>query len=763
MILNQQNADAGIVSSGVKNVSAFSMEMNGKAFRILSDQIYQDKIGSIVREISTNALDSHNQAGRKELPFEIHIPDSFEPYFSVKDYGVGLSHDEMTNIYTRLFCSTKDNNNDAVGAFGLGSKTPFCYTNGFTLISIKDGMRRAYDARFDDNGIPTLALLDETITDEANGLEVNIAVEDGDFSKFADAVKSQLAFFPVKPVITNRNDFKFDIMDIKGDRVFGNDDYSFYKATQSFRNNTFYIVQGGVGYPLNFDKLNLSYQQSSKFSYMANDGIIVMFFNIGEIEVTTSREAIAYTKTTVANILNKLEAIRAGIRAVIEQKATDIENEWDRAVYVNTLNTRLLESLELTFVDKLPSFTKEHDKYNLNINKIVPNSPFLFTHVQQIAKSDANGFVLDDKGNQVYTTKDVLIPGFNVSTFNSRYQYTENSGSITPTENLAIFYKNQCKGALSRIRNYNHENGGKEKVIVISRKESCPNNLDIKKASEFFGNMPIRLASSLPEVARQPSNTVRDADYLAPKFYVLIDALNAARGCWEKITGDFDDLIDEDTHYIRVGNYQSLDEVGKISNSPYHFKLFQELKSTFGRVVVISDKYFEKIEDHPKWKCLYSRLDEELTARAANNGWRKRRHALALAMASVKSNYTFVTKYGSDFTEVVDTDIQYIMKLKKLGDKVAKFYTTEEMYLFSCMDQVRTQRDKFHAQLSEKCKIRSDAFNAKYPLLSMLDSYKFTTRTEAHRQYAIDYITLMQQKINQTPVVESIDNSLETV
>ena len=122
------------VVGGEKRTSV-SIAANGKAFKALTDNLYQNKIGSIVREISANAIDAQNQAGNGEIPFQIHLPDTFEPWFSVRDFGIGLSPEIMENVFLTLFESTKDQSNDSIGAFGLGSKTPLAYTDQFTITS----------------------------------------------------------------------------------------------------------------------------------------------------------------------------------------------------------------------------------------------------------------------------------------------------------------------------------------------------------------------------------------------------------------------------------------------------------------------------------------------------------------------------------------------------------------------------------------------------------------------------------------------------
>ena len=120
------------ISSAPKN---FTINASSKAFKILSSGLYQNKIRAIVRELSTNALDAHIEAKNSD-PFVVHLPTSFEPFFSIQDFGTGLSEEDVLNLYTSYFSSTKTSSDDYIGALGLGSKSPFSYVDSFTIQSI---------------------------------------------------------------------------------------------------------------------------------------------------------------------------------------------------------------------------------------------------------------------------------------------------------------------------------------------------------------------------------------------------------------------------------------------------------------------------------------------------------------------------------------------------------------------------------------------------------------------------------------------------
>lgn len=132
MKLTHDKDNIATINNTRGNISSFKMKRSAKAFSILSSGIYANKIRAIIRELSCNAYDSHVEAGKKDVPFEVHLPTHFEPYFYVRDYGTGLTHQQVFDVYTTYFESTKTDSNDYIGALGLGSKSPFSYTENFT-------------------------------------------------------------------------------------------------------------------------------------------------------------------------------------------------------------------------------------------------------------------------------------------------------------------------------------------------------------------------------------------------------------------------------------------------------------------------------------------------------------------------------------------------------------------------------------------------------------------------------------------------------
>jgi HSP90 family molecular chaperone len=68
-------------------------------FSVLRNQMYSDKILAVIREYSTNAYDAHVVAGIKNTPIRISLPNTLFPEFKVRDYGHGLSEEDVKNVY----------------------------------------------------------------------------------------------------------------------------------------------------------------------------------------------------------------------------------------------------------------------------------------------------------------------------------------------------------------------------------------------------------------------------------------------------------------------------------------------------------------------------------------------------------------------------------------------------------------------------------------------------------------------------------------
>jgi hypothetical protein len=323
MILNNAPQNEAVLSN-VGEIGEFRIRNSAKAFSILSSGLYANKIRAIIRELSCNAVDSHVAAGRTNTPFDVHLPNQLEPHFSIRDYGTGLTHEQVTSIYTTYFESTKTDSNAFIGALGLGSKSPFSYTDNFTVTAIKDGRKGIYSAFINGDGVPSIALMMEEETTDPSGVEVKFSVNDHyDFSKFRDEARYVYTYFALRPVIAGSAGFEFrDVEYDTKDIVPGV--HSFKQGGRSV------AIMGNIAYPIEVPNSDKNLGELAKL-LSCN---LEMHFAIGEVDFQASREGLSYIPSTIEAIKRKLEELNKALTVVLAKEADAIDNLWERALFL---------------------------------------------------------------------------------------------------------------------------------------------------------------------------------------------------------------------------------------------------------------------------------------------------------------------------------------------------------------------------------------------------------------------------------------------
>lgn len=324
MILNNAPVNEAIVSN-VGEIGEFRIRNSAKAFNILSSGLYANKIRAVIRELSCNAVDSHAAAGRKDVPFDVHLPNQLEPHFSIRDYGTGLNHEQIVNIYTTYFESTKTSSNEFIGALGLGSKSPFSYTDNFTVTATKDGRRGIYTAFINEQGVPSIALMMEEETSDANGVEVKFSVNDrSDFDKFRQEARNVYKYFSLLPVVTGNSQFTFETVEYESRDIIPGVHATKIGATRSV------AVMGNIAYPIDLP----AGSDVGGLNNLLTCGL-EMHFGIGELDFQASREGLSYIPQTIESIKRKLILLNDALSVVIANEANEIKNLWDRAVFLS--------------------------------------------------------------------------------------------------------------------------------------------------------------------------------------------------------------------------------------------------------------------------------------------------------------------------------------------------------------------------------------------------------------------------------------------
>ena len=302
------------ITSTIKDAQSATIKVCPTAFKILSSQIYNDKISAIIRELSCNAVDSHVAAGNKN-PITIHLPTRMEPNFKVQDNGTGIPHDKLVEISMTYFGSTKQDTNDVIGGLGIGGKSPLSYTDQFTITSVYNGVKSSYVIFFNEQNVPDVARLSESKTDEGNGVTVDVPVKENDIYEFKEKAKNIFKWFEQAPII------KGNVVDIETPTpVHTSELFSLYCQRDLLKNS---VIMGGVVYAVEDDAFKT---ESGLIKEIIGIDRIMIPFEIGELEVSASREGLSMTFDTKEKIKKRLVDIEEAAIAGIQKKIDALDH-----------------------------------------------------------------------------------------------------------------------------------------------------------------------------------------------------------------------------------------------------------------------------------------------------------------------------------------------------------------------------------------------------------------------------------------------------
>jgi hypothetical protein len=335
--------------------AAFRVANTEKMFDILSSGIYADKVGAVVRELATNAADAH-VAANNPLPFRVHLPTEAEPYFEVRDFGSGLSDDDIRGpdgVYTTYGGSKRSSSNDFTGCWGLGSKTPFCVAEQFEVTSYQRGVRSNYLCYRDADGIPNVSRTSVSMTDEADGLRVRVDSSSEDqHVDFIAAATKRLRWLRPKLEIIGLEKFEFAPLKVEFE----------LDGCTTTSSGPALAVMGGVEYTIDHQQLG-RYTDSKIFEHS-----LVLQLPIGAVDVTTSREQLSYTPRTVECLQNEAKRIKNMLLEKAKAELTAAATPWEQVKLVGSRWKHWLDSICRTTIACKYQLTSDTGTDRLEVN-----------------------------------------------------------------------------------------------------------------------------------------------------------------------------------------------------------------------------------------------------------------------------------------------------------------------------------------------------------------------------------------------------------
>ena len=348
---------AAVESSGLGEQGAFSIKTTAAAFQLLSSGLYTNKIRAVVRELSCNAIDAHVMPGGsgKETPIEVKLPNTLDSQFYVKDSGPGLPHDKIMSLYTTYFDSSKQQSDDFIGGFGVGSKSPFAYTDSFTVESRHGGVKNIYSAYIGDDGSPKIAQMASVPMEEnePTGLTVSMPVRPADFNAFEKEALDLFQWFDTTPNLTGT------ARTIQKTELTPTSDPSVSLRKSSGYGQYVLVRMGQVVYSVDNYRSQAEPEIVEALSTMQQFRPLIEV-PIGAISVAASREDVAYDKKTKAYLATAIGSLYQSIgKSIAEHLSkldlTTLKGRFEGYTFLNNYglaNSGLLSSTDLATATK---------------------------------------------------------------------------------------------------------------------------------------------------------------------------------------------------------------------------------------------------------------------------------------------------------------------------------------------------------------------------------------------------------------------------
>lgn len=701
------------ILSNVGEIGEFRIRNSAKAFNILSSGLYANKIRAIIRELSCNAVDSHVAAGKADTPFDVHLPNAIEPWFSIRDYGTGLSHEQVTNIYTTYFESTKTDSNDFIGALGLGSKSPFSYTDNFTVTTVKDGRKGVYTAFINEQGVPSIALMTEETTNDPNGVEVRFAVEtNSDFYKFREEATTVYTFFKLRPVVSGYSEFKFKEIDFK--------ERDIIPGVHTKTGSSSIAIMGNIAYPIQVPNADKALGDLASLL----DCGLVMEFAIGELDFQASREGLSYIPETINAIKAKLEALNTQLAVHIADKANNITNLWERADYlVRSYGEEIWRHAVVKYV--------ADTKFELvdTTNRYVQTKTFKFSPEELATKYNIllRGFSKTRSESVCHNKK-------TESAYNNDTKVYEAKWHITVGDNVFFVINDEKVGATERAKyhwknNKPLTNAYSDVVFVL---EAADKNKPINTVKFFADiNQPkaerILVASDLDKKDRASGMgrnvTIMQLERRNNGGYNRRDDM-----VWRD-AGKANSFVDTTTYYyLPLSGYVSL---GVVSDVKTFYDYLNRSGLFTDTVYGVRKADIEDIKKRKNWVNLDEFIQQKLVGLNKSD-----------VMGMVKSAIDFSELYRYNAIQHVDTNSPYVELFNEFKDVESSNANKQAAIEFLCKAyNVETKQKVDPSALIAKYKGKVESIKQRYPLLDSLGRYTSVNgRAVAEYINAIDIV-----------------------
>ncbi|NJO63970.1 MAG: ATP-binding protein, partial [Richelia sp. RM2_1_2] len=283
-------------------------------FQMLRSNLYSNVHGSILREYVSNCYDSHVEAGKPDEIIEVKLvrPITLQPgSLTFIDKGVGLSPERIQTIFSKYLSSTKRDDNEQIGGFGLGSKSLFAFTERFIITTIVDSIEYEYLAYIDETGLGKIALTrKEELKDNLpyNQTSIQAVLErDADYAAFISNLDQLKYFQNLKISVDDKEITETEVTTKQEFEAINNTAYNKPIAGVAYHRYLRLLV-GSVCYYVPDHILTECFRNIGVTNSSSIRQFPMIKVPIGKVQLTMSREDINYVESTKSYISEVLKS-----------------------------------------------------------------------------------------------------------------------------------------------------------------------------------------------------------------------------------------------------------------------------------------------------------------------------------------------------------------------------------------------------------------------------------------------------------------------
>lgn len=320
----------------------------------------------------------------------------------IEDNGIGMSHDFVVNRYLKLTNSTKDDDVNAIGGFGIGAKAIMSISNHTVIRTVKDGEATVVVLGIDSHGV-TQEVSQPIAVDEPNGTRVSASISYPTYKTIKENLGKEFLNYldedsPV--VVVEGNDMGTSVIDydnvmesrnniktvttssgivVHFQRNDNNNDNGWWNRNN--HKDSFSVRVAGMPYPVSShmaeelhdvcDDLSSSFFGSVNPVY--NERKIVLDIPACDVVVSSSRESIVDTPETMNLVTSSYREAMETIISEIDTGMKNARNINDFQEIVDSANN-LLRANTYSFSNFISDVAKVATDYQGKTITIVPDT-----------------------------------------------------------------------------------------------------------------------------------------------------------------------------------------------------------------------------------------------------------------------------------------------------------------------------------------------------------------------------------------------------